>query len=94
MPKIQFLNEHYTISYCLLHVHILSSAVTSELSFLAPPTAGDGVLSPGECHAASKGAAGTEDEIDPGQHPAAAGGAETHPRAAAESPGTGHTGKM
>lgn len=55
-------------------------------------TAGDGVLSAGQRHAASKGAARTEDQNDPGQHPAAAGGAETHPRAAAESPGTGHPG--
>lgn len=61
--------------------------------FLSPPTASDGVLSAGECHAASKGSAGTEDQNDPGQHPAAAGWAETHPGAAAESPGTGHTGK-
>lgn len=62
--------------------------------FFSPPTAGDGVLGAGECDAASKGAARTEDETDPSQHPAAAGGAETHPGAAAESPGTGHTGTM
>ncbi len=59
-----------------------------------PLLAGDGVLSAGKRHAASKGAAGTEDKTDSSQHPAAAGGAETHPRAAAESPGTRHTGRM
>lgn len=53
----------------------------------------DGVLGPGECHAAPEGAAGTEDQDDPGKHPTAAGGAETHPGAAAESPGTGDTGR-
>lgn len=56
--------------------------------------AGDGVLSTGECHAAPKGAAGAENPNDPGKHPAAAGGAEAHPRSIAESPGTGHTGGL
>lgn len=64
-------------------------------SVLWPPhTAGDGVFGTGECNATSQGATGTEDKNDTGQHPAAAGGIETHSRSAAESPGTGHTGKM
>lgn len=56
------------------------------------PTASDGVLGTGECNATSKGATGAEDEDDPGQHPAAAGGTQTHSRAAAASPGTRHPG--
>lgn len=65
---------------------------TFSVSYL--PAASDGVLSTGKRNATSKGAAGAEDEDDPGQHPAAAGGAETHSRAAAASPGTRDPGTM
>lgn len=77
-----------------MQIHIVNTGEVSVLLFFSPPTAGDGVLGAGECYAAPKGAAGAEDQNDPGQHPEAAGGTQTHPRAAAESPGTGHTGKM
>lgn len=70
-----------------------SAAATATTAAIAATTdkrtTCDGVLSTGERYAALKGAAGAEDQDDPGQHPEAAGGAEAHPGAAAESPGTG-----
>lgn len=62
--------------------------------FIVLSLACDGVYSTGKRHAASEGAAGAEDQNDPGQHPAAARRAQTHPRAATESPRPGHTGSI
>lgn len=50
-----------SISHCILIAYTLHS-----LFFFSPSAAGDGVLSAGECHAALKGAAGAEDQNDPG----------------------------
>ncbi|AWP05712.1 putative circadian locomoter output cycles protein kaput-like isoform 2 [Scophthalmus maximus] len=62
-----------------------------QLLILSPPTASDGVLGAGECHAAPQGTAGAEDQNDPGQHPKAARRTQTHSRAAVQGPGPGHT---
>lgn len=78
----------------MLILGLLSIVDTSGFYCLSPPTAGDGVLSAGERHAAPEGPAGTSDETDPSQHPAAAGRAETYTGPAAESPGAGHPGRV
>lgn len=61
--------------------------------YLSPLEAGDGVYGSGKRHATPQGPVGAEDINDPEQHPAAAGGAATDSGAAAEGPGTGHTGR-
>lgn len=63
------------------------------LWFLSLPEANNGVCCSGKRHATPQGAAGAEDNVDPGQHPSAAGGAATDSGAAAEGPGTGHPGR-
>lgn len=60
---------------------------------LSPLEADDGVYGSGKRYATPQGAVGAEDNNDPEQHPAAAGGAAADSGAAAEGPGTGHTGR-
>lgn len=61
--------------------------------FISLPEANNGVCCSGKRHATPQGAVGAEDNVDPGQHPSAAGGAATDSGAAAEGPGSGHPGR-